>query len=870
MPIASHLLEKLTLRILREANNLHSYYMRDSSTVDRELRSVVIKNMKQEVKLEKDQIEVFRHLDQLLHEGDAWTPIASPHGGVKIEAQFPESQEIQQTVHGRANATVDCTAYEAAAWFFNHCSRERMDICKEEEKQERREVSKEKERVNEKLVAEICNLPFPLGLTQFVSRLIWKQNEDGSISVAVYSAPEDFENAGYPLDYAQRGLRNGVFTAVDIASVGEVPQSKIELHQSFSTDLPVPTEMLRMIVLSSLRCIADISKSFKRDDSIDRAALAQLANIISTTPQHYSKEEVAAIESSKDLHTKGKGLTGLKLIDILDPFVDTKMVHQPGANLATCVGKAIIDTCVEESAAYAFYHIYSRKTKRTSSENGYTQYEIENINDHSLHFFATKDYGFSDFGFEPRQERSKVTWAKKPGGKIYISTSDFKGLQEKYPINPSSRLISTHSVWEFKPLPPKRGVQQTEVSLTKVVDLMGVVTSSVMGVIGPELLVELSHLRKNFDKSREMDAMYQTQLMSSMTGLGGGSNDFDTKFQMPKNAIQTKGLSSVGFMWVDLQAGSHVWGKSLIMVKASLEETMAFLWDIESRANCRSGSHIQRFVSESKGDFDVLVTTKERIQRKGQGPLYKETPSNMRMFRTMKGELGITLTSNEFRGIEKKGLGQMISARISKLTSMLKETSQVNEAINIKATMLEKKKTKLEFVSNVQIEGRPTKAAKLLAIKNSLRQSVDTAFYFSNLLSKSKATDEDGLLFAEKFLDELRNSKTTKVEAVNTFIESNTALKELAQEFLFIEPMLCALVMNNLHSIERVETKAECTGRSGGRSIGRSLAISLATNLTASAGVDEWIHQFPALQEVDKRNEWFRPMIETIGFQLVR
>jgi hypothetical protein len=243
----------------------------------------------------------------------------------------------------------------------------------------------------------------------------------------------------------------------------------------------------------------------------------------------------------------------------------------------------------------------------------------------------------------------------------------------------------------------------------------------------------------------------------------------------------------------------------------------------------------------------------------------------MRMFRTMKGELGITLTSNEFRGIEKKGLGQMISARISKLTSMLlKETSQVNEAINIKATMLEKKKTKLEFVSNVQIEGRPTKAAKLLAIKNSLRQSVDTAFYFSNLLSKSKATDEDGLLFAEKFLDELRNSKTTKVEAVNTFIESNTALKELAQEFLFIEPMLCALVMNNLHSIERVETKAECTGRSGGRSIGRSLAISLATNLTASAGVDEWIHQFPALQEVDKRNEWFRPMIETIGFQLVR
>ena len=82
--------------------------------------------------------------------------------------------------------------------------------------------------------------------------------------------------------------------------------------------------------------------------------------------------------------------------------------------------------------------------------------------------------------------------------------------------------------------------------------------------------------------------------------------------------------------------------------------------------------------------------------------------------------------------------------------------------------------------------------------------------------------------------------------------------------------MLCAVVENKLTSIAIVETKAECTGVLGGRAIGRSLAISLATNLTAKTGVDEWMHQFPALKELDLVYEWFRPFVEVIGFQLVR
>ena len=39
--------------------------------------------------------------------------------------------------------------------------------------------------------------------------------------------------------------------------------------------------------------------------------------------------------------------------------------------------------------------------------------------------------------------------------------------------------------------------------------------------------------------------------------------------------------------------------------------------------------------------------------------------------------------------------------------------------------------------------------------------------------------------------------------------------------------------------------------------------------MTAEGGIDEWIHQFPALQEIDEEYAWFRPALEEIGLGLV-
>ena len=55
------------------------------------------------------------------------------------------------------------------------------------------------------------------------------------------------------------------------------------------------------------------------------------------------------------------------------------------------------------------------------------------------------------------------------------------------------------------------------------------------------------------------------------------------------------------------------------------------------------------------------------------------------------------------------------------------------------------------------------------------------------------------------------------------------------------------------------------------KQIGGLLAISLAINPTATGGVDEWILQHKALQELDMDRKfcWFRPMMNTIALRLI-
>ena len=125
----------------------------------------------------------------------------SPYRAVKMQSQYLTFEGVERkkamVAVGKAEGTADCTAEEAAAWFFDYCSRERTSLDRESGNPARLELLflDEEMRSNEKVFANIKAMPFPLNKREFVVKNIWKRNEDGTITVA--SCPYDVKNVDY-------------------------------------------------------------------------------------------------------------------------------------------------------------------------------------------------------------------------------------------------------------------------------------------------------------------------------------------------------------------------------------------------------------------------------------------------------------------------------------------------------------------------------------------------------------------------------------------------------------------------------------------------------------------------------------------------
>ena len=114
-----------------------------------------------------------------------------------------------------------------------------------------------------------------------------------------------------------------------------------------------------------------------------------------------------------------------------------------------------------------------------------------------------------------------------------------------------------------------------------------------------------------------------------------------------------------------------------------------------------------------------------------------------------------------------------------------------------------------------------------------------------------------------------REDGRTKEEAVGEFVATNNLLKGAVEKYPFVEAMLAAIIENKLHRMRKVEGAAKDLEKKDGKEIGESLASTLATTTEVQSAVDEWMHQFPALKELDEEYGWFRPLLETIGFKLM-
>jgi hypothetical protein len=515
-------IDYLAKKQLVQANTLQEKFRRNGKEVDAEVREALVERMKEGVELKEDQKKVFGEVEELFggeeedekakslkrtswknratfrasfkgrmsfgklfggEDKEGWGPLESPYEEVKMEIKYSQQMKGERSIAlGRAYGKADCTAEEAAAWYFEYCGRERNTLGFQAGDLARLEVRKGVQRRNEKLIASVKKFPLLLNNREFVFRNLWKKNENDSISVGSWPSNDEIDYGG-EIKNVVRAEGRGLLIATNISKEGGIAQCKLHFKQHLDAGGFIPLKLVEKKIPKQLQILHEIQETFKQDEEVDKAALENLAKIMRNEQQNYTEEEKLAIRKGKEFYEKCKEERNFDDLQTPDERVKVKLAHVDGASSGTALATTVVDASVEECAASEFAKLGNREHKRNAKNSGITDLNVVTVNPCTLFFIFTRDFGLP--GFAPRDGRSKVTWFKQQDGKVIIDVADTDELQVDFPVKAGNVLAKAHTVWVFEPLDPIGGVLQTSVTLTTKMDLGGIFFSSIVNKIAP-------------------------------------------------------------------------------------------------------------------------------------------------------------------------------------------------------------------------------------------------------------------------------------------------------------------------------------------------------------------------------------------------
>jgi hypothetical protein len=297
-PVRNHLRRKQ----LHHANWLQEKFMRNGKKVDAEIRQSLIQRLMREegAELTENQKKVFSDLGELFggEEGGGWKPVKSPNEEVKMKVKYHQQKKGKMSIAlGRAEGVAACTAEEAAAWYFEFCSRQRVASSRREGNQARLEIRSKGQRFNQKVFATVKIMPLMLKNREFVFTNVLKRNAN-SFSVASWPV-EDKIDYGGGMGKLVKATSKAIFTATNLKPIGEIPQSKLELLQYIDAGGYIPVSLINKKLPLGMSAVGEVVNNFKQDDEVDKVALASLANTIKNERQDYTEEEMMALEEAK-------------------------------------------------------------------------------------------------------------------------------------------------------------------------------------------------------------------------------------------------------------------------------------------------------------------------------------------------------------------------------------------------------------------------------------------------------------------------------------------------------------------------------------------------------------------------------------------
>ena len=861
---------------LVEANRLQEKFRRNGKKVDAEVREVLSKQMQEGIGLSDDQIKVFSDLENLFGPTEeGWTPLTSSYQGVQIEAKLDLQTKKRSIVLGKAQATADCTAEEAAAWYFEYNSRVRAADARDEGPA-RLEIRKREVRVNEKKFADVKNVPFPLVRREFVIKHLWRRNIDGSISIAVQSLPTAYcVDYGASLGRTIRASCEAIFTATNIEGDNTVPQCNLVLRQRLDAGGTVPVWLMNIKAKLSLGGIGGIVQKFKQDELTDAAHVASLAKIIKEKSQDYSLEEEALVRRGKNFLEKIQ--EGHKKLELKSPDNRVKMtsVTLEEETIASGIATTTVDATPEECAASQYYGTNSRRQRELDKTNNVYQREVSQVNEHKLHWLTRRDMGV--LRFAPREFKVKLIWKKEDNGNVYLFI--FSSDDNVEDFKPSAKCVTAavETVWLFEPMQAVGTVAQTRVTFASKVDLKGFIPSAVMNLLTINFLASASNLRKQFDKSKEIDASNRSVIVRQIGNISSLTRkSFEERFQPMAGEKKVENALPTADSWVQLDKMGRGWGKATVTCKASLEEAAAFFWDYDSGHFRTVSGDVERKVKERPAHWEAVVWKKSKLQSKhGGSHRLREFWNSMTLHKVDNDTFVITLEPLKKRTEGFSRIGVLSTSRLLARGSSKKEALTATETVSIRITRVGTFESKVEYVIALDVGKGVSEAATRMALEKQLAVGSDVGRYFARLTKLEDMTASDGNIIGGDMVWNGSHlggqiSRKNKKQFVDEMCKESAALREVVERYPWFVTLLKRARLGELAINASISTKLDVIDEKDARVIGNNLMPCLKSRKVIAAGVDRWRLQNNAVGELIEKFPWMEDMFVALSTGIVK
>mmetsp|Transcript_10792 Transcript_10792/g.22152 ORF Transcript_10792/g.22152 Transcript_10792/m.22152 type:complete len:1934 (-) Transcript_10792:39-5840(-) len=897
------LVNLLTKYELKSVEKIQEKFRRNGNEVDDEIRAVIVERMKQGVQLEQDQEEVFENLKNILGaNGDSgdWKQVESSKFAedvVKIEMKHVKQKKGESSIAvARAVCTSDCIAEEAAAWFFDYCSRERTAEDREKGGPARLDVTKKNARINEKIFASIKKMPFPMRNREFVVNVIWRRNDDESISIA-FSPFDEKIDYGSKIYRLVKGKSYGLVNFQNIDKVGEIDQCEMTYTVYIDMAGFIPTSILERRLPDSLIAVASCARKFKRDKEIDYINVENFKDKVNNEPQSYDATEQGVLDRGKKFFKRClQGKSVQQVTD--DQRITLKDLRLENDHVAAVL-QTNVDADPLSCLAHDFLKELREKRLKKKSFRKLVRQDVQKLNTHAQLYRTVRNTGIP--GVWLRDCRSIVLWQKDENGDIWIVYEDTNLMDEEFPWTGEHVKASLHTVWKIQAKKETSfGFSRTLVTAVTEIDLGGKLPMSAKKFALKTIGNTFSEMRKKFDKSIAIDHLNRARIMERMKKLKvreKGRDLLDSRFSGMEGMAKVKSAFSLSDTWSLVEGNGCGWGMATVKVGTSLEEAVAFVWDFASCVHLSNSGDRERIVLDSGendgkvedgdkgeekdstgeeneseedkfgkeedsegGDLESVVWRRQKIESK-HGAMHRERgfKNVMRVRRVSKDTIIITMDPLAFSKEEKAKFKGHVS----------------QERTAVRFTKISDTETRVEYVTILNLGRNVGKKATEYSLHRHLDEAAEMGRYFTSLVRLEEMNSKTGEAVGLDMVwtgGELvgRHSRNERIKHVKDVVKASRALHKVCEKYPWLVVFLQRACTGDFAVNHPLSTKLVCVTEREARILGNNMMPSLRSRKLARSGVDQWRLQNRAAAELLQEFPWMYDMLVALGEGVIK